>query len=230
MKSIILSGIAGIIVLFAQTSAAADIYRCGKSFQDTPCINSKTTKDATKTNSGKQVNNHLSPFNIDTDCEQRGDAAKKIMWLREVGKTQAQQLDSAQDDQTKILIRDVYSHQGSSLEVKNSIEQECMQQKEQDILAEKLLAESKKLKGTKTLISDNSMDETIHSVTATSKDKSSPSESQLSRERHKNNCTSLKRDAQEYLNLRRRGGSAEYMNQLKKSLEATEAAIKAAGC
>ena len=232
MKFIILHSIAGIIVLLAQTSTAADMYRCGNAFQDTPCItsNSKTTKDAVKATSAKQQNNHLSPFNIDADCKQRGDAAKKIMWLREVGKTQAQQLEGAQDSQTKTLIKDVYSHNGSSLEVRNAIEQECMQQKEQDKLAEKLLIESNRLKGTTTLVSENSADGKIEAVNAKSRENIDATAAQNELNRKKSECASLRSAAEQYYLQRRRGGSAEHMNQLKKSLESTEAAIKANGC
>lgn len=143
----------------AQATLAATTYRCGNSFQDTPCANQidhkagKSTKSAnanaatvTSTTTVGTKSGDLSPYQIDADCKQRGDAAKKIMWLREIGKTKEDQLSNAQDEPTQALIHEVYSNRGSSLDVKNKIEQSCMQQKEQDRLAEQLLSAAKKLK------------------------------------------------------------------------------------
>jgi hypothetical protein len=126
------------------------MYRCGSSFQDTPCANqnySKTMK-AAKASDGATKDRDLSPYQVDADCKQRGDEAKKMMWLRQTGKTKEEQLESAEDAQTLALENEVYNNRGTSLEVKNAIEQSCMQQKEQNKLAEDLLIEAKRLKKT----------------------------------------------------------------------------------
>ena len=107
----------------------------------------KQIKSSKKTTSDVSGNNDLQQFaKIDADCKQRGDATKKISWAREVGRTLDQQLESANDGHTQALMRDVYNHRGSSLDIRNAIEQECMQQKEQDKLADKLIIEAQKLR------------------------------------------------------------------------------------
>jgi len=148
MKSLLLSITTCVLLCNAQLTLAATMYRCGSSFQDTPCANqnySKTMK-AAKASDGAPKDRDLSPYKVDADCKQRGDAAKKIMWQRQVGKTKEEQLEAAQDTQTHALVSEVYHHRGTILEVRNSIEQACMQQKEQDQLAEQLLLAAKKLK------------------------------------------------------------------------------------
>jgi len=149
MQPLLLNMIACALLCNAQAAFSATMYRCGNSFQDTPCVNhsySKTLNTAAKPANGSEATKDLSPYVVDAGCKQRGDAAKKIMWQRQVGKTKEEQLEAAQDTQTHALVSEVYHHRGTILEVRNSIEQACMQQKEQDQLAEQLLLAAKKLK------------------------------------------------------------------------------------
>ncbi|HEY0842365.1 hypothetical protein [Methylotenera sp.] len=149
MKLFLLNLLTCALLCCAQVTTAATMYRCGNSFQDTPCVNhsySKAMNSAAKQANDTEAKKDLSPYVVDAGCKQRGDAAKKIMWQRQVGKTKEEQLETAQDSQTHALISEVYNHRGTILEVRNSVEQTCMQQKEQDQLAEQLLLAAKKLK------------------------------------------------------------------------------------
>jgi hypothetical protein len=56
-------------------------------------------------------------------------------------------------------VNEVYNNRGTTLEVKNTIEQSCMQQKEQNKLAEELLKEAKRLKKTPYTPSGNTASE-----------------------------------------------------------------------
>jgi len=148
MKPFLLSVTTCVLFCSAQVALAATMYRCGNSFQDTPCANQNYSKSmkAAKASNSTAKNGDLSPYQVDADCKQRGDAAKKMMWLRETGKTKEEQLERAEDEQTQALVNEVYNNRGTSLEVKNAIEQSCMQQKEQSKLADELLKEAKRLK------------------------------------------------------------------------------------
>jgi len=238
---ITLKAVAGVALLVcSQATLAANFYRCGNSYQDTPCtsasVNNKTIKSSAKTTSSVSSNNDLQQFaKIDVDCKQRGDAAKKISWTREVGKTLDQQLESAKDGYTQALVRDVYNHRGSSLDVKNAIEQECMQQKEQDKLADKLIIEAQKLRSSgKAGIASPASSNTQLNPTAdeinVKEAKNSDAESRTRPDDNKSVCSSLKADAEDIATQRRRGGSANYMNDLKRQLEQIESRLKAAGC
>jgi hypothetical protein len=172
-----------VVIFGVQSAFAGDMYRCGNSFQDTPCVGTtkdslakpikasskktpvalnKTAVEPSKGDASKdkapaansadskvdtQTQTTQAPATIDTDCRQRGDASKKISWMREIGKTIDEQLTTAPDFKTKQLVADVYNHTGSSLQVKNAIERECMQQKEKDKLADKLMIEARRLRG-----------------------------------------------------------------------------------
>lgn len=237
MHSILLKLLTGTLLFCTQATFAADMYRCGNSFQDTPCANSnnsKVIKGAAKTTSSTAQNGDLSPIKIDADCKQRGDAAKKIMWLREVGKTRDQQLESAQDGYTQILIKDVYNHRGSSVEVRNAIEQECMQQKEQDMLADKLIIEGMRLKRKGNVpvesVANSKSPIKPPSDSSMAENKVSGSEPRTSRDDKKTTCDELKSKAEELALLRRKGGSASYMNDLKQQQEAVETNTRASGC
>jgi len=161
MKLFLLSITTSVVLCYTQVTTAATMYRCGNSFQDTPCANqnySKTIK-AAKASSTVAKSGDLSPYQVDADCKQRGDAAKKMMWLRQTGKTKEEQLESAEDEQAQALVNEVYNNRGTTLEVKNAIEQSCMQQKEQNKLAEELLKEAKRLKKTPYTPSGNTASE-----------------------------------------------------------------------
>lgn len=151
-----------VLLACSQNTLAADFYRCGNSYQDTPCTGISAKNQTAKSNAKAINSDSLQPAKIDTDCRQRGDDAKKIMWARETGKTLNQQLESAKDDSKQALIKDVYNHRGSSLEVRNAIEQECMQQKDQDKLADRLIIEARKLRGNRnTGIESQAADKTL---------------------------------------------------------------------
>jgi hypothetical protein len=172
MKPFLLNVIACALLCCAQALPAATMYRCGNSFQDTPCVNhsySKAMNTTAKPANGTEAKKDLSPYVVDAGCKQRGDVAKKIMWQRQVGKTKEEQLEAAQDTQTHALVSEVYNHRGTILEVRNSIEQACMQQKEQDQLAEQLLLAAKKLKQRNGSSASVSSSGAVSEQTATSK-------------------------------------------------------------
>lgn len=233
--------VAGIALLVcSQSGLAADFYRCGNSYQDTPCTSTndknKTIKNSAKTTNGVSSNSDLQQFaKIDVDCKQRGESTKKISWAREGGKTLDQQLESAKDGQTQALMREVYNHRGSSLDVRNAIEQECMQQKEQDKLADKLIIEAQKLRsngkaGITSSASSNSPLNPTSGETNNNETKTSDAESRIKPDDNKTKCSSLKADAERIATQRRRGGSANYMNDLKQRQELVEDELKTTGC
>ena len=223
----------GVLLLFMQYASAADVYRCGNNFQDTPCAHSndlKKVKSTVKETSYSTQKPSTPPFNSDADCRQRGDAAKKIMWLREVGKTKEQQVESAQDQHTKALVENVYNHRGTSIEVKNAIEQECMQQKEQDKLAHQLMIESQRLRGNVSTNIDASTNDKAPIQSVQVESNSHTDQQHTNHDRHEEICSSLKTSAERIATQRRRGGSASYMNNLKQKQEEIQTSIRASDC
>ena len=126
---------------------AATMYRCGNTYQDTPCASQQSAKVVGKTSSSAaQTGTTESTVKADAYCVEHGDAAKKISWMRETGKTADEQLATAKDGLTRKLIPVVYSQRGSSIQIKSSVEQACMQQKEKDRLAMQLMIEAQRLR------------------------------------------------------------------------------------
>jgi hypothetical protein len=218
------------LIIYSQSTIAANLYRCGNSYQDTPCKDSASSKPVKKiAQSSNQVTQH-----IDADCKQRGDEAKKIMWAREVGKTADQQIEEAQNGYSKGLIREVYTHRGSSLEVKNAIEKECMVQKEQDRAANALIEAALKSRGDKNASLENSsasksdhnasqdQDQTEQKVSA--KATTSAAHDKTIK------CSDLKYRVEKIVVKRRTGGGARYMNDLRMEQEQLEANMKSLAC
>jgi hypothetical protein len=222
-------------VIFLQISLAKNLYHCGNSYQDTPCkgeVSGKSSSNTSIPSTKNTISNNDQPTqNIDLDCKQRGDVAKKIMWAREGGKTAEQQIETAQDGDTQTLIKDVYNRRGSSLEVKNAIEQDCMLQKEQDKLADKMMIEAQRLRKSKTgssaadIPSNNSQSDSASTTT-----KVNGIENKTNHDGNPAQCVELKSNADDLTTRRRQGGNASYMNKLKQQLDALERKILDKGC
>jgi hypothetical protein len=234
-KSLIFKALAFSLFTYSQFTVAANLYRCGNSYQDTPC------KEATT----KPIKNIAQPSNkaadgnqgfqkVDADCKQRGDAAKKIMWAREVGKTADQQMEDAQTGYSRALVKDVYNHRGSSLEVKNAIEQECMQQKEQDRLAEKLIIEAERLRGNRGVSVESSADSKAQLTPTLEPDQAGQRVSVVEKTpdsvEKKSKCADLKSQVEYIAGKRRTGGGASYMNDLKLRQDQLESNMRSQGC
>lgn len=211
------------VYLTSQTLFAADLYRCGNTFQDTPCAGAIKSKviSMPNTNNTSQI-----AKTVDKDCLQQGESAKKIMWMREVGKTAEDQISTATESATKNLIPQVYKLHGSSIEVKAMIEHECMQQKERDLLATKMMVEVKRLRnGTSNANADkinaqpNQINENINKPLNNNKIA-----------RNTEVCNSYQSELDAINAQRKNGGSVIYMEKLKLRRIEIEADIKSTGC
>ncbi|MGB7816954.1 MAG: hypothetical protein WBL28_11465 [Methylotenera sp.] len=160
-----LKTIAFVLLVFSQSILADDLYRCGNTFQDTPCKTAASSKPVGKSavkNSARQTGNmsvtnkKQTSLETNDDCKQRGESAKKIMRMREAGKTVDDQLKAAPDSESQALINEVYKRNGSSFQVQNAIERECAQQKQKTKLTSKWMAETKRLLGIGTAPTKNS--------------------------------------------------------------------------
>lgn len=128
----------------AGQALAADFYRCGNVYQDRPCANASQAK-VISSKSSAAAEPRAGARQVDADCMKKGEASKKVVWLRESGKTEEDQLSTAKDGYTRRLVGEVYQRRGSAIEVKKAIEDECMAQKEKDRLAAALYIEAQRL-------------------------------------------------------------------------------------
>jgi hypothetical protein len=232
MRQNVLVLIASAIMLGSPFAFAGDLYRCGSTFQDTPCNNSATKQVVKKSPTAiNKIATSPSPgaTSIDSDCKQRGEIAKKIMWMREIGKTADDQIASPPAGASQGLIRDVYNHRGSSLEVKNAIEQECMQQKEKDKLATQMMVEAERLRSG----SINPSDITNKNKSVTNEPKAesqTPQQATQPTDYKLERCNYIKMSLEKIANKRRAGGSGQYMQSLKNQQNDLEQEHKTKGC
>jgi hypothetical protein len=131
MKSFLLSTLIFSLLTCSQGLLAADLYRCGASYQATPCATKKMPASKTVAPISNKIDANEKPpiIPLDADCRRRGSATKKIMALREIGKTESEQLANTRSASYQALIKDVYKFHGTAFQVKTAIERECMQKK-----------------------------------------------------------------------------------------------------
>ena len=127
----------------AMLASAQTLYRCASSFQDHPCAGGQAGQAiGTAADAGRAASS-ASP-RLSAECAQRGIAAQKIKWMREAGKTRQDQLAAGKD--APDLIADVYNRQGSSVQVRAAIEQDCMADQERNAQAAALIGAANKSK------------------------------------------------------------------------------------
>lgn len=105
---------------------AQKLYRCGNAYQDRPC---DANQPAGKVVGSTGVNNAAAAPVVDAACRKRGAGAQSIMWAREAGRTEADQLAQAATEEDRELIAEVYARRGTALEVRTALETDCMERK-----------------------------------------------------------------------------------------------------
>jgi hypothetical protein len=144
----------------AQPALAEDsMYRCGNTYQDTPCkgvvskpINEPKPKKANisvhETPVTKKVVAAKEPApTLQADCKKRGEDAKVIGKLRDIGVPEQDQVAITTDKAKITLIKKVYGLSGNAFQVQNAVEKECLQQNQKTSLTGQWMAKAKKLLG-----------------------------------------------------------------------------------
>jgi hypothetical protein len=164
-----------VILAGAQTAFAVDMYRCGNSYQDTPCknttskpINEKPDRKSVTTSPSKTASKAQIPASANTDCKLRGEAAKSIANMRDTGLSEDSLKANAADAYTAALVTDVYKRTGSAFQIQNAVERECVQHQQKQSLTSKWMAQAKRLLGVGTApASANVKNKTSPQATAT---------------------------------------------------------------
>lgn len=117
---------------FATPLHAQTLYRCGKVFQDRPCESNVAGKVI---GSGSAATQPAAVASTDPVCHQRGERAKRIIWARETGKTQDEQLATATGTGEQTLIREVYLMRGSSTDIAAAVTAKCAADREKALQA-----------------------------------------------------------------------------------------------
>ena len=215
--------LAYVAIAWSSVLSAQTLYRCGKTFQDRPCDGA----DGQVVGANKAQNSQSSkPSSRATThaCIMKGDQAKELRWQKEGGKTESQQIQEGRHSAE--FVRYVYSKSGSAIEVKASVESDCMGQLERDAQAAELQRAAERLRGGGNPPAASSApaaafphDRTSPNPTPAPKPPTAeiggkPSPGAVDNSR----CRSLSGREQDTRNQQRAGGSAQTMDQLNSEL------------
>ncbi len=140
MKLVSLKLLVLALLVCSQVAIAGGTYRLGpNSPPPKPPPYKNKVKNLPASNPNEPINNSINnkigprqkPFvaHVDSECKRRSNDARKIIRLREIGKTEIEQLASAKESNAKTLIQEVYQLHGSSIQIESEIALECMRQK-----------------------------------------------------------------------------------------------------
>lgn len=129
--------------------AGGTMFRCGSSYQDRPCDAGQPAKVINSSGVARDQAPAVSPstpaattvapttaaVKVDAECAALGNRAKQVVWAKESGRTAEVQLAAATSDDDRRLIADVFNRRGSSLEVRQGVESDCMSSKGPGALA-----------------------------------------------------------------------------------------------
>ena len=118
---------------FCAPAGAQKMYRCGSTYQETPCTGNQQGKEIRAAGPASSQ----SASSTDAACAQRGAASQKIVWAREAGATaekaladvESKSLSRSQKEEEKRLIEDIYQKRGSAPEIRAAIEADCVADK-----------------------------------------------------------------------------------------------------
>jgi hypothetical protein len=213
------------LIMFALApsfASAQKLYRCGNVYQDKPCDKAEPTKIL----SGSAGPALIANRNVDLNCSQRGTAAQKIMWAREVGKTQEAQLQTATGAYEQELIQDVYRRRGNSAEVRVAIEDDCMAEKVKADKAAAMMEAAGLLKGKQAAgASGNEAP-----APAASPQLAPLPVADTNATNKKTLCEALNAQLKTTQDKQRKGGGAPLMEQLNDQRREIEKSQKALGC
>jgi hypothetical protein len=146
--------VVSVILASGQTALANDVYRCGTTYQDTPCknaaskpINAKPERKNATTSVSKPTQKVQIAASANTDCKLRGESAKSIANMRDTGLSEDTLKTNAADSYTAALVTDVYKRTGSAFQIQNAVERECVQSQQKQSLTSKWMAQAKRLLG-----------------------------------------------------------------------------------
>ena len=223
-----------IALTFCAPVSAQKVYRCGSTYQETPCPAGQETK---KLDTVTPAQSSARP-GADAACIQRGADSLKIVWAREAGQIAEKQLadvdgknlSTQKKAEDKKLITDVYQHRGSATEIRAAIEAECMAEKTRLAQAAALAAAAAGLAGQtqskEAATKPGPGEDEIKAADARRRDEDAVQEAM----RKKNRCAALNEQAENILREQRKGVSAPVMTRLTQQRDKVQAAMREAGC
>jgi hypothetical protein len=218
--------------LLATTPAAAQtLYRCGNTYQDRPCSGADAGRVVGRGDPRADGNPRTA---LHTDCAQRGEAALRIMWLRQAGARQ-DQVRGLSDRNAPApeaeLIAQVYQLRGTPPEVRAAVEQQCatdLERATRDPAFAAAMAERVEQAERAALSPPLSSPSAAPSAAVGSLQRPpAPTADTSAREAR---CDDLRRQREALARLARDGGSISQMEALNRQRRALDEEQRASGC
>ena len=218
---------------FCAPAGAQKMYRCGSTYQETPCTGNQQGKEISAAGPVR-----AQPAGADAACAQRGAASQKIVWAREAGATaekaladvEGKSLSRNQKEEEKRLIADVYQKRGSAPEIRAAIEADCMADKLLQSQAAALEQAAARLRGQAQPAAAPDLpqesEEEQRAVVARQRDEEKADEAK----RKKALCGKLNARSEEILQIQRQGQPAREFERLRAQREGIQSQARDAGC
>lgn len=224
---------------FIPAAHAQKLYRCGNTYQETPCTGAQPATKELK--AGASPAQSAGGAQSDAECAQRGADSQKISWAREGGATAEKQLADAdaksisaqKKAEEKQLIEAVYRKRGTAPVVRSAIEADCMAEKDKQRQAAALAAAAANLKG------EAPANPTQQAAAQAAKNEEAQRAAEAKRKedeqarearRQKALCDSLKEQIEDIVARQRKGATAPQMTDLTRRKNELEAKASTGGC
>ncbi|MFZ6770687.1 hypothetical protein ACO0LM_26825 [Undibacterium sp. Di26W] len=196
---------------------AQKMYRCGSSYQDKPCDNGQKEKVIGKAVTATPTDKPA----LDLSCVQRGEEAKKVIWMREGGAQQDKLMKEASTTERRKVIADVYAQRGNAMDIRARIESDCMVEKENERKFGTALVTEDPAKRTQAAEHKASQGESpADAAKRTSADAA----------RTKTLCEDVRKQLASVQSAQRTGGQGSAMDELTRNKREIESNLKSLGC
>ncbi|MBY0572478.1 MAG: DUF4124 domain-containing protein [Undibacterium sp.] len=204
------------LLLGSGQAMSQTMYKCGSNYQDKPCANGQQGTVIGTQKSSAPSSSEETKTALDARCKRRGEAAKKIIWMREGGAQKNDLLAKAESEEQERIIIDVYAVRGNANDVRSNIEKACMR--------EYGTADAAILNVARDLLQKNATEKS-----ETSKKEAVP-ESDIPATKKKLACPNLKLQMDIINNQLKAGGDAASMQQFKQQKRELESDMASTSC
>lgn len=232
-KAMMMLGCMTTAATFCAPAGAQKMYRCGSTYQETPCTGNLQGKEI-----GIAGPARVQSGGTDAACAQRGAASQKIVWAREAGATaekaladvEGKGLSRSQKEEEKRLIADVYQKRGSAPEIRAAIEADCMADRQLQSEAAALEQAAARLRGKTQPIASPSRPEESEDDLRAAIARQRDEEKATDASRKKALCDKLNARSEDILRTQREGRPAQEFERLRAQRESVQRQARDAGC
>lgn len=237
--------------LVLSSAQALALFRCGNVFQDKPCESgpeirlspsgrpitgpAPTRAPAAPAAAALPAPAAAGPApNFAVVCARVGDQAQRMVWKREGGVSQEQQLaersTTLSAGEHAKAVRDVYARRGTAPEIKAALEAQCVTDRQKEFEASEMLALLRKQAGETGTIAAAPAAPAAAPGNTVGADNAQASPALAGTKPSAARCKGLRQSIDDANSRLRQGGSGRTMESLQNERRDAEASLRSAGC